>query len=240
MRPTRLPRWSPLVCSSPTQVMVLFAATFQLHRDLVFHPAYGRHHRQGHRRSGRGGYPCDVSPSRLPSPGTSSPGTTASPAAARTLIRRHRRLPSLPKSGAWRAGGQRHLERRWRSFISPLLGFLPVRLMMVVAVMDVSGRMRPNKVDKLFRRLQLVSAAPTAWASGGNDAQIQPWHHRLLLIATGCSTTADTRRPPGSSSGCYAAIGWAPCSAAGASSRPWGKIASSNPWAAFVLRTGGR
>jgi len=49
-------------------------------------------------------------------------------------------------------------------FISPLLGFILGSTMMVV-VAWIFRRTSPNRVDKWFRRLQLVSAGPTAWAT---------------------------------------------------------------------------
>ena len=69
-------------------------------------------------------------------------------------------------------------------FISPLLGFLFGSLMMV-AVAWICRRARPNKVDKWFRRLQLVSAGAYSLGHGGNDAQKTIGIIWLLLIATG-------------------------------------------------------
>jgi phosphate/sulfate permease len=48
-------------------------------------------------------------------------------------------------------------------FVLPLLGFLPVSLMMVIVSWTFRG-FRPLKVDKWFRRLQLVSAGNIIWA----------------------------------------------------------------------------
>ena len=55
-------------------------------------------------------------------------------------------------------------------FISPLLGFVFGSLLMVI-VAWICRRARPNKVDKWFRRLQLVSAGAYSLGHGGNDAQ---------------------------------------------------------------------
>ena len=41
----------------------------------------------------------------------------------------------------------------------------------MVAVAWIFRRVRPSKVDKWFRRLQLVSAALYSLGHGGNDAQ---------------------------------------------------------------------
>ncbi len=84
-------------------------------------------------------------------------------------------------------------------FISPLLGFLFGSLMMVI-VAWIFRRTRPSKVDKWFRRLQLVSAGAYSLGHGGNDAQKTIGIIWLLLIATGvCLEPATRRRPPGSS-----------------------------------------
>jgi PiT family inorganic phosphate transporter len=66
--------------------------------------------------------------------------------------------------------------------ISPVLGFLLGGLMML-AVSWIFVGMRPLKVDKWFRRLQLVSAALYSLGHGGNDAQKTIGIIWLLLIA---------------------------------------------------------
>ena len=66
--------------------------------------------------------------------------------------------------------------------ISPVLGFLLGGLMML-AVSWLFVGMRPLKVDKWFRRLQLVSAALYSLGHGGNDAQKTIGIIWLLLIA---------------------------------------------------------
>lgn len=66
--------------------------------------------------------------------------------------------------------------------ISPVLGFLLGGLMML-AVSWIFVRMRPLKVDKWFRRLQLVSAGLYSLGHGGNDAQKTIGIIWLLLIA---------------------------------------------------------
>ncbi|QEI06024.1 inorganic phosphate transporter [Pigmentiphaga aceris] len=66
--------------------------------------------------------------------------------------------------------------------ISPVLGFLLGGLMML-AVSWIFVSVRPLKVDKWFRRLQLVSAALYSLGHGGNDAQKTIGIIWLLLIA---------------------------------------------------------
>jgi PiT family inorganic phosphate transporter len=91
-------------------------------------------------------------------------------------------------------------------FISPLLGFLLGSLMMV-AVAWVFRRTRPSKVDKWFRRLQLVSAGAYSLGHGGNDAQKTIGIIWMLLIATGHVSAADSAPPTWTIVCCYMAIG---------------------------------
>ncbi|WP_289086950.1 inorganic phosphate transporter, partial [uncultured Delftia sp.] len=67
-------------------------------------------------------------------------------------------------------------------FVSPLLGYLLGSLMMVL-VAWVCRRAAPNRVDRWFRRLQLVSAGAYSLGHGGNDAQKTIGIIWLLLIA---------------------------------------------------------
>jgi PiT family inorganic phosphate transporter len=66
--------------------------------------------------------------------------------------------------------------------ISPALGFLFGSLLMV-AVGWLFFRTAPSRVDKYFRRLQLVSAALYSLGHGGNDAQKTAGIIWMLLIA---------------------------------------------------------
>ena len=91
-------------------------------------------------------------------------------------------------------------------FISPLLGFLLGSLMMVL-VAWICRRTRPNKVDRWFRRLQLVSAGAYSLGHGGNDAQKTIGIIWLLLIATGYTAAGDAAPPTWVISSCYLAIG---------------------------------
>jgi PiT family inorganic phosphate transporter len=54
--------------------------------------------------------------------------------------------------------------------ISPLVGMV-LAIVLMRTLMVVAGRMHPGKVDKVFRKLQLVSAALYSLGHGGNDAQ---------------------------------------------------------------------
>ena len=91
-------------------------------------------------------------------------------------------------------------------FVSPLLGFLLGSLMMVL-VANLFKRSRPSKVDKWFRRLQLVSAGAYSLGHGGNDAQKTIGIIWMLLVATGYVAASDTSPPTWTIVSCYMAIG---------------------------------
>jgi PiT family inorganic phosphate transporter len=67
-------------------------------------------------------------------------------------------------------------------FISPLLAFTMGSLIRVL-ISWLLFRVRPSKVDRWFRRLQLLSAASSSLGHGGNDAQKTVGIIWLLLIA---------------------------------------------------------
>ena len=90
-------------------------------------------------------------------------------------------------------------------FIAPLLGFLAGGLLMV-AVSWACNRTSPTKVDRLFRRLQLFSAAAYSLGHGGNDAQKTIGIIWMLLIAAGMAKTGDGV-PGWVVAACYAAMG---------------------------------
>jgi PiT family inorganic phosphate transporter len=124
-------------------------------------------------------------------------------------------------------------------FISPLLGFLLGSLMMVL-VAWVFRRARPSRVDKWFRRLQLVSAGAYSLGHGGNDAQKTIGIIWMLLIATGYVSAADTSPPTWAVVSCYLAIG------AGTMFGGWRivktmgqKITKLKPVGGFCAETGG-
>ena len=72
-------------------------------------------------------------------------------------------------------------------FIAPLLGMaFGATLMLIVSW--VCFRQTPKRVDKWFRRLQLVSSAAYSMGHGGNDAQKTMGIIWLLLIANGVTT----------------------------------------------------
>jgi len=124
-------------------------------------------------------------------------------------------------------------------FVSPLLGFLLGSLMMVV-VANLFRNSRPNKVDKWFRRLQLVSAGAYSLGHGGNDAQKTIGIIWMLLIATGYAAQGGESPPIWVIVSCYVAIamgtmfgGWRIVKTMGQ------KITKLKPVGGFCAETGG-
>jgi PiT family inorganic phosphate transporter len=68
--------------------------------------------------------------------------------------------------------------------LSPLLGFA-LGMLLMVAVAWLLFRTAPHKVDRWFRRLQLVSASLYSLGHGGNDAQKTMGIVALILVAYG-------------------------------------------------------
>ena len=91
-------------------------------------------------------------------------------------------------------------------FISPILGFLLGSLLMV-AVAWICRKTTPSKVDRVFRRMQLASAAAFSLGHGGNDAQKTIGIIWMLLIATGYSASTDKSPPLWVAVSAYLAIG---------------------------------
>ena len=124
-------------------------------------------------------------------------------------------------------------------FVSPLLGFLLGSLMMV-GVAWVCRRATPSKVDRWFRRLQLVSAGAYSLGHGGNDAQKTIGIIWMLLIATGYVASTDAAPPTWTIVSCSVAI------AAGTMFGGWRivktmgqKITKLKPVGGFCAETGG-
>ena len=90
-------------------------------------------------------------------------------------------------------------------FVAPFLGFMIGGLLMVT-VSWLCRNMTPKKVDKYFRRLQLLSAAAYSLGHGGNDAQKTVGIIWMILIAAGLSTTKSPI-PPWVVFACYTAMG---------------------------------
>ncbi|MFZ7308984.1 inorganic phosphate transporter [Comamonas jiangduensis] len=124
-------------------------------------------------------------------------------------------------------------------FISPMLGFLFGSLLMVI-VAWMFRRSRPSKVDKWFRRLQLVSAGAYSLGHGGNDAQKTIGIVWLLLLATGYMSSSDTSPPLWVIVSCYAAIGMGTMFGGWRIVKTMGqKITKLKPVGGFCAETGG-
>ncbi len=90
-------------------------------------------------------------------------------------------------------------------FVSPLMGFL-LGSVMLIAVSWMFRRSTPSRVDRWFRRLQLVSAGAYSLGHGGNDAQKTIGIVWMLLIATGYTAAGDKMPPSWVVLSCYTAI----------------------------------
>jgi PiT family inorganic phosphate transporter len=112
----------------------------------------------------------------------------------------------IAKAGAGKLVGAGVMKTVAFIFVSPVLGFLLGGLMMV-AVAWVCRRMSPLKVDRWFRRLQLVSAGLYSLGHGGNDAQKTIGIIWMLLISAGYATAGDKMPPAWVIWACYLAIG---------------------------------
>ncbi|HSW14871.1 MAG TPA: inorganic phosphate transporter [Solimonas sp.] len=122
--------------------------------------------------------------------------------------------------------------------IAPMLGFLLGSLLMLL-VSWVFFRSTPRRVDRWFRRLQLVSASLYSLGHGGNDAQKTAGIIWMLLIAAGTITAADPI-PTWVVFACYVTI------AAGTMFGGWRivktmgqKITKLKPVGGFCAETGG-
>jgi PiT family inorganic phosphate transporter len=89
--------------------------------------------------------------------------------------------------------------------LSPLIGFVLGALIMIL-VSWIFFRSAPRRVDRWFRRLQLISSALYSVGHGSNDAQKTMGIIWLLLIAAGMST-AGKQPPTWVVVSCFVAIG---------------------------------
>ncbi len=122
--------------------------------------------------------------------------------------------------------------------VSPFLGFLFGSVLMVLVAWAMR-RTAPRRVDRWFRRLQLVSASLYSLGHGGNDAQKTIGIIWMLLIAAGISGAKDPV-PMWVIVSCYVAIalgtlfgGWRIVKTMGQ------KITKLKPVGGFCAETGG-
>ncbi len=123
--------------------------------------------------------------------------------------------------------------------VSPLLGFLLGSMLMVAVAWLFRGR-TPLRIDRWFRRAQLVSAGLYSLGHGGNDAQKTIGIIWMLLIASGYAGAADTSPPWWTIWSCYIAIalgtmfgGWRIVKTMGQ------RITKLKPVGGFCAETGG-
>lgn len=145
---------------------------------------------------------------------------------------------AVAKSGFWALQSAGIYKTLIFIVISPTLGFLLAGLLMV-AVSWICRRTTPAKVDRWFRRLQLLSAAMYGLGHGGNDAQKTMGIILMLLIAAGISGPKDPV-PMWVVISCYATIsigtllgGWRIVRTMGQ------KITKLKPVGGFCAETGG-
>jgi PiT family inorganic phosphate transporter len=122
-------------------------------------------------------------------------------------------------------------------FVSPLLGMVLGALIMI-AVSWLCLKSAPRRVDRWFRRLQLVSSAAYSIGHGSNDAQKTMGIIWLLLISAG--VTSPDHLPNWVIVSCYVAIafgtmfgGWRIVKTMGQ------KITKLRPVGGFAAETGG-
>jgi PiT family inorganic phosphate transporter len=123
--------------------------------------------------------------------------------------------------------------------ISPLLGFILGSILMV-AVSWLFFRTPPSKVDRWFRRLQLLSASLYSLGHGGNDAQKTIGIIWMLLIAGGYASATASTPPVWVIVCCYVAIGLGTLLGGWRIVRTMGqKITKLKPVGGFCAETGG-
>jgi len=111
----------------------------------------------------------------------------------------------VAKAGTWALIPAGILKTVAFIFISPLLGFL-LGSLLFLGISWMFVRSTPSRVDRIFRRLQLVSSSLYSLGHGGNDAQKTIGIIWMLLIAGGYTGAADPV-PGWVVIACYVAIG---------------------------------
>jgi inorganic phosphate transporter, PiT family len=121
--------------------------------------------------------------------------------------------------------------------VSPILGMF-LGSMLMLAVSWLCFRQTPRRVDRWFRRLQLVSSAAFSLGHGGNDAQKTMGIIWLLLISAGL-TTKD-HLPYWVVATCFLAIGFGTLFGGWRIVKTMGqRITKLKPVGGFAAETGG-
>jgi PiT family inorganic phosphate transporter len=97
---------------------------------------------------------------------------------------------AVAKAGTWALVPAGLLKTIAFIFVAPMMGMLLGALLML-AVSWIFVKSTPSRVDRWFRRLQLVSASLYSLGHGGNDAQKTIGIIWMLLIAAGYLGTKD-------------------------------------------------
>ncbi len=97
---------------------------------------------------------------------------------------------AVAKAGTWALVPAGLLKVVAFIFVAPLMG-MALGALLMLAVAWIFVRSTPSKVDRWFRRLQLVSASLYSLGHGGNDAQKTIGIIWMLLIAAGYLGTKD-------------------------------------------------
>jgi len=122
-------------------------------------------------------------------------------------------------------------------FVSPLLG-LVLGAAIMLALSWIFFRLTPRRVDRWFRRLQLISSAAYSMGHGGNDAQKTMGIIWLLLIANGI--TSKEHLPVWVVMSCFFAIGLGTMFGGWRIVKTMGqKITKLKPVGGFCAETGG-
>ncbi|HKV22977.1 MAG TPA: inorganic phosphate transporter [Candidatus Acidoferrum sp.] len=122
-------------------------------------------------------------------------------------------------------------------FISPIVGMVLAMLLSVLTTWCVY-RQRPQKVDRWFRRLQLLSAALFSLGHGGNDAQKGMGIITAALLATGTAKSHDI--PSWVIICCYLAMGGGTMSGGWRIIKTMGqRVTKLTPFGGFAAETAG-
>ena len=143
----------------------------------------------------------------------------------------------LPKAGAAPLIWPGILKTAAFILVAPLLGMVLGALIMLL-VSWICFRQSPRRVDRWFRRLQLVSSAAYSLGHGGNDAQKTMGIIWLLLIANGITT--EDRLPTWVVMSCFLAIGLGTAFGGWRIVKTMGqRITKLKPVGGFAAETGG-
>src|SRR5687768_14670371 len=110
----------------------------------------------------------------------------------------------VAKAGTWALIPAGILKTVAFIFISPLIGMV-LSAALLLAISWLFVRSTPSRVDRLFRRLQLVSSSLYSLGHGGNDAQKTIGIIWMLLIAAGYTSANEV--PAWVVIACYVTIG---------------------------------